>query len=99
MIRDFLDEVPIVSLFTHPRRFGKTLNMDMLRIFFEKTDEDTARYFTDKKIWKCGKAYRNHQGKCRLDSTGKKSADFLCFHDGFCNRSCGSDGCLPADPI
>ena len=63
MIRDFLDEVPMVSLFTRPRRFGKTLNMDMLKTFFEKTDEDTSRYFTDRKIWKCGKAYRDHQGK------------------------------------
>ena len=41
MIRDFIDERPMVSLFTRPRRFGKTLNMDMLRTFFEKTDEDT----------------------------------------------------------
>ena len=38
MIKDFLDERPMVSLFTRPRRFGKTLNMDMLRTFFEKTD-------------------------------------------------------------
>ena len=63
MIRDFLDEVPMVSLFTRPRRFGKTLNMDMLRTFFEKTAEDTSRYFTDKKIWGCGKSYRDHQGR------------------------------------
>ena len=28
MIRDFLDNKPMVSLFTRPRRFGKTLNMD-----------------------------------------------------------------------
>lgn len=63
MIRDFLDEVPMVSLFTRPRRFGKTLNMDMLRTFFEKTDEDTSIYFTDKKIWKCGQKYQMHQGK------------------------------------
>ena len=34
MIRDFLDKKPMVSLFTRPRRFGKTLNMDMLRVFF-----------------------------------------------------------------
>ena len=33
LIRDFLDERPQVSLFTRPRRFGKTLNMDMLRVF------------------------------------------------------------------
>ncbi len=63
MIRDFLDEVPMVSLFTRPRRFGKTLNMDMLRTFFEKTGEDTSKYFTSKKIWDCGEAYRVHQGK------------------------------------
>ena len=63
MIRDFLDEIPMVSLFTRPRRFGKTLNMDMLRTFFEKTEEDTSRYFKDRKIWKCGKSYRAHQGK------------------------------------
>lgn len=63
MIRDFLDEVPMVSLFTRPRRFGKTLNMDMLRTFFEKTNEDTSVYFQDKKIWACGQKYRDYQGK------------------------------------
>ena len=63
LIKDFLDERPKVSLFTRPRRFGKTLNMDMLRTFFEKTEEDTSIYFRDKKIWLCGKPYRDHQGK------------------------------------
>ncbi|MBQ1413119.1 MAG: AAA family ATPase, partial [Clostridia bacterium] len=63
MIKDFLDERPIVSLFTRPRRFGKTLNMDMLRTFFEKTGQDTSVYFHDKKIWKCGAKYQNYQGK------------------------------------
>lgn len=63
LIKDFLDERPIVSLFTRPRRFGKTLTMDMLRTFFEKTDEDTAKYFRDKKIWTCGEKYRKYQGR------------------------------------
>ena len=63
MIKDFLDERPMVSLFTRPRRFGKTLNMDMLRTFFEKTDEDTSVYFKTKNIWACGEKYRSHQGK------------------------------------
>lgn len=54
LIRDFIDNRPLVSLFTRPRRFGKTLNMDMLRVFFEKTDEDTSVYFKDKQIWQCG---------------------------------------------
>lgn len=62
-IRDFIDERPQVSLFTRPRRFGKTLNMDMLRVFFEKSEEDTSVYFRDKKIWACGKEYQAYQGK------------------------------------
>ncbi len=45
LIRDFLDERAKVSLFTRPRRFGKTLNMDMLRVFFERTEENTSVYF------------------------------------------------------
>ena len=63
LIKEFLDQKPLVSLFTRPRRFGKTLNMDMLRVYFEKTDEDTSKYFKDKDIWKCGEVYRTHQGK------------------------------------
>ena len=63
MIKEFLDQKPLVSLFTRPRRFGKTLNMDMLRVFFEISDDDTSIYFRDKAIWNCGEAYRSHQGK------------------------------------
>lgn len=63
MIKTLLDEKAQVSLFTRPRRFGKTLNMDMLRTFFEKTDEDTSIYFRDKKIWQCGEAYQKEQGR------------------------------------
>ena len=35
LIRDFLESPAYVSLFTRPRRFGKTLNMSMLKYFFE----------------------------------------------------------------
>ena len=63
LIKEFLDLKPLVSLFTRPRRFGKTLNMDMLRVFFEISEEDTSKYFADKAIWKCGEEYRKHQGK------------------------------------
>lgn len=63
LIREFLDQRPLVSLFTRPRRFGKTLNMDMLRVFFEISEEDTSIYFKDKAIWKCGGKYTKHQGK------------------------------------
>lgn len=63
LIRDFLNAIPMVSLFTRPRRFGKTLNMDMLRVFFEKTSDNTSIYFKDKYIWQCGDYYRKHQGQ------------------------------------
>lgn len=63
LIKEFLDRKPLVSLFTRPRRFGKTLNMDMLRVFFEISDQDTGTYFKDKAIWKCGEEYTRHQGK------------------------------------
>ena len=63
LIRDFIDALPKVSLFTRPRRFGKTLNMDMLRVFFERSAADTSVYFKDKAIWACGEYYRGFQGK------------------------------------
>ena len=63
LVKEFLDQKPLVSLFTRPRRFGKTLNMDMLRVFFEISEEDTSKYFQDKAIWKCGEEYRKHQGQ------------------------------------
>ena len=63
LIRDFIDSKPQVSLFTRPRRFGKTLTMDMLRLFFEKTDEDTSKYFKDRAIWGCGDYYTAYQGQ------------------------------------
>lgn len=63
LIKEILDEKVNVALFTRPRRFGKTLNMDMLRTFFEKTAEDTGRYFQDKKIWQQGEKYTSHQGQ------------------------------------
>ena len=34
MIKDFIDERPMVTLFTRPRRFGNTLKIDILRTYF-----------------------------------------------------------------
>ena len=36
--------------------------MDILLVFYKKTDNDTSIYFRDKNIWKCGEEYRQHQG-------------------------------------
>ncbi len=41
IIRDFLENPAYVNLFTRPRRFGKTLNMSMLKCFFETGSDST----------------------------------------------------------
>ena len=65
LIKDLLDSKSQVILFTRPRRFGKTLNMTMLRTFFEKPldGKDTSHYFRNLKIWQAGEKYQAEQGK------------------------------------
>lgn len=63
LIKSILDEQNKVILFARPRRFGKTLTMDMLKTFFEKTDKDTSIYFKNRKIWSEGEKYTKVQGK------------------------------------
>ncbi len=64
-VKKLLDLKTEVILFTRPRRFGKTLNMTMLRTFFEKRmdGKDTSHYFKDLKIWQAGDKYTKEQGK------------------------------------
>ena len=62
LIKEILDKKALVTLFTRPRRFGKTLNMDMLRVFFEKNEVDTSVYFKNRNIAKAGRRYMEHQG-------------------------------------
>ncbi len=83
LIKDFLDERAKVSLFTRPRRFGKTLNMDMLRVFFERTEEDTSVFFQDKKIWQCGDSYTRHQGCYPVIFLTFKDVKCLSWEDTF----------------
>ncbi len=63
LIRDLIDDAAKVILFPRPRRFGKTLNMSMLRAFFEPSPEDRWPLFQDLAIARAGDAYRaHHQG-------------------------------------
>jgi len=41
LIKDLLEHMAFVNLFTRPRRFGKTLNMSMLKHFFETGSDST----------------------------------------------------------
>ncbi|WP_428263649.1 AAA family ATPase [Haliangium sp.] len=49
-----------VALFPRPRRFGKSLNLSMLRCWFEKQDDDLSHLFEGLAIWDAGEAYRAH---------------------------------------
>lgn len=62
LIQELLEEGTNVALIPRLRRFGKTLNLSMLRYFFEKTLSDTSYLFTSLNIWKNSK-YRELQGK------------------------------------
>ena len=71
LIKDALDS-STVSLFTRPRRFGKTLNMSMLRYFFEKSDTDNSYLFDNLKIAGVGDKYLSHMGKYPVISISMK---------------------------
>ena len=73
LIKELLDLKGMVNVFMRPRRFGKTLNLSMLRYFFEKTEEDNSLLFRDKKIWKCGEKYTAQQGKFPVIQMSLKS--------------------------
>lgn len=87
LIKELIDESAAVSLFTRPRRFGKTLNMDMLRVFFEISAEDTSKYFKDKLIWKCGEEYRKEQGKYPVIFLTFKDVKFQTWEETYRNIS------------
>jgi hypothetical protein len=62
LIKELLDNGAQALLIPRPRRFGKTLNLSMLRCFFEKTDADTSHLFRHLKIWQAGEEYTRLQG-------------------------------------
>nr|WP_304709916.1 AAA family ATPase [uncultured Acetatifactor sp.] len=79
LIKQLLDFKGGVNLFTRPRRFGKTLNLSMLRYFFEDTGdaEKNARnraLFQGLKIMEAGEEYTNQCGSCPVLNLTLKSA-------------------------
>ncbi len=80
LIRDLLAQKNTATLFTRPRRFGKTLAQSMLKTFFEKeilpdgTVADNSVYFEGKKIMEAGEEYTKHMGQYPVISLSLKSA-------------------------
>ena len=61
----FIEEVLLIGaaviLIPRPRRFGKTINLSMLKYFFEKTEHNLSHLFQDFNIWKT--KHRKDQGQ------------------------------------
>jgi Predicted AAA-ATPase/PD-(D/E)XK nuclease superfamily len=64
LIKELLEVSANVTLITRPRRFGKTLNLSMLKYFFDCSNSgiENAHLFHNTKIWTYPE-YRSHQGK------------------------------------
>ena len=61
-IKDIIDNDSSVILVTRPRRFGKTLNMSMLRYYFDCSQKDNKELFEGLKIMEQGEEYTSKLG-------------------------------------
>ena len=61
-IKDIIDNNSSVILVTRPRRFGKTLNMSMLRYYFDCSQKDNKELFEGLKIMEQGEEYTSKLG-------------------------------------
>ena len=82
-IKELLDMKGKVNLFTRPRRFGKTLNMSMLRYFFEEGKTDNTELFRELKIMDAGEEYLAHMGKYPVISITLKSMKQYSYESAF----------------
>ena len=71
-IKELIDKKGEVNLFTRPRRFGKTLTLDMLRCFFEEGSDPSL--FEGLKIMDAGEKYTSEIGKYPVIFLTLKSA-------------------------
>ncbi len=79
MIKELLDKKGKVNLFTRPRRFGKTLNLSMLKYYFEDTGDankncKNAELFRGLAIMEAGEAYTAAMGQYPVVMLTLKSA-------------------------
>ena len=87
-IKEMLDLKGKVTLFTRPRRFGKTLNLSMLRYFFEDTgdkvkNEQNKELFQGMKIMDAGEKYTGQIGMYPLINLTLKSAKQEDFENAY----------------
>ncbi|MCP4593036.1 MAG: AAA family ATPase, partial [bacterium] len=61
LISDIVQDPAQVILFPRPRRFGKTLNLSLVRYFFERRQQDLSPLFEDLEVWGDGDARQHFQ--------------------------------------
>ena len=83
LIKDLIDLRGKVNLFTRPRRFGKTLNLSMLRYFFEKSGENRSHLFTGLEIMNAGEKYLRELGQYPVISLSMKSMKQASYESAF----------------
>lgn len=88
LIKELMDLKGEVNLFTRPRRFGKTLNLSMLRYFFEDTgdadtNEENKLLFNGLKIMEQGRKYTNHMGSYPVINLTFQSAKQPAFETAY----------------
>ena len=81
LIRDLLNNWGEVNLFTRPRRFGKTLNMSMLKSFFEIGADKTL--FDGLLISRETALCEEYMGKFPVVFASLKGVDGLTFEDAY----------------
>ena len=82
-IKELLDMKGKVNLFTRPRRFGKTLNMSMLRYFLNCEYPEAEKLFAGTKILEAGEEYREYMGKYPVISVTLKSMKQATYEEAF----------------
>lgn len=80
LIGNLIDDFNQATLITRPRRFGKSLNMSMIRYFFEKSKEDTSYLFDGLEVSKNEK-YMKEQGKYPVISLSFSSVKAQTFEE------------------
>jgi len=88
LIRDLLDAPAEVVLLPRPRRFGKTMNLSMLRAFLERSDEDLGPFFCDLEISAAGEAYQRHRQRYPVIHLTLKGVKASSLDD--CRKALGS---------
>ena len=95
LIKELIDKHGDVNLFTRPRRFGKTLNLSMLKYFFEKPVDgrNNKNYFAKLKIMDAGEKYTSKQEKYPVIFLTLKSAKqrsyknaYICLIEAIANE-------------